>query len=182
LAGVLMAPVFLVYSQQLEKADCVIMLVGGEPGARIKGAKQLAEQSQVSSLLIPAYNQVAFVEGDGLSEVGHFDIASVVARPVKFLGRSYRVFENTHLELLKGKKIMDKLGYRSAIIVSSPYHMRRLQLIAWKVFGDEYEIGFQPTPFEKFDTLSCFQSWEMFENVGSEYLKISWFLVYSWFV
>ena len=47
--------------------------------------------------------------------------------------------------MIKGKKIMDKLGYRSTIIVSSPYHMRRLQLIAGKVFGDDYQIGFQAT-------------------------------------
>ncbi|MCD6532570.1 MAG: YdcF family protein, partial [Deltaproteobacteria bacterium] len=91
-------------------------------------------------------------------------------------------FENTHLEMIMGKKIMDKLGYRSAIIVSSPYHMRRLQLIAGKVFGNDYQVGFTATPFEKFGTLGCFRSWKAFENVGSEYLKIGWFLVYCWFV
>ena len=84
--------------------------------------------------------------------------------------------------MIKGKKIMDKLGYRSTIIVSSPYHMRRLQLIAGKVFGDDYQIGFQATPFEKYDTLGCFRSWKAFENVRNEYLKIGWFLVYCWFV
>ena len=114
--------------------------------------------------------------------MGYVKMAPVVDTPVTFMGRRYRVFENTHLEMIKGKKIMDKLGYRSAIIVSSPYHMRRLQLIAGKVFGDDYRIGFQATPFEEYDTLGCFRSWKAFQNVRNEYLKIGWFLVYSWFV
>ena len=182
LAGVVMAPAFLVYSQQIEKVDCVIMMVGGEPGARVRGAEQLVEQGRSDVLLIPAYNKIAFAEGNSLGEMGYVKMVPVVDNPVTFLGRRYRVFENTHLEMIKGKKIMDKLGYRSAIIVSSPYHMRRLQLIAGKVFGDDYRIGFQATPFEKYDTLGCFKSWKAFVNVGSEYLKIGWFLIYCWFV
>ena len=183
LAGVLMAPAFLVYSQQLEKVDCVIVMVGGEPGVRVRGAEQLVEQGRTEALLIPAYYKVAFAEDSGLGEWGNVHIAAVVDKPVTFLGRKFRVFENTHLEMIMGKKIMDKLGYCSAIIVSSPYHMRRLQLIAGKVFGDgDYRIGFEATPFEKYDTLGCFRSWGGFEIVMSEYLKIGWFLVYSWFV
>ena len=181
-AGGICAPGFLAFSCSVEKVDCVVVMVGGEPGARARGAEQLVEQGRSEVLLIPAYNQVAFAEKTGLSEMGYVKMAPVADKPVRFMGRSYRVFENTHLEMLKGKKIMDNLGYRSAIIVSSPYHMRRLQLIAGKVFGDDYRIGFEATPFEKYDTLGCFRSWEAFGNVASEYLKIGWFLVYSWFV
>ena len=82
--------------------------------------------------------------------------------------------------MLLGKRMMDKLGYRSAIIVSSPYHMRRLKLIAGKVFGDgDYRIGFEPTPFEKQGTLDLPRSWKEVGNVVSEYVKIGWFLVYN---
>jgi len=179
--GIVCAPAFLAYSYSIDKVDCVVMMVG-DGGDRFKGAEQLVEEGYSEVLLIPAYNKVAFVEEAGLGEMDYVKMAPVVGKPVSFMGRRYRVFENTHLEMLKGKKIMDKLGYRSAIIVSSPYHMRRLQLIAGKVFGDDYRIGFQATPFEKYDTLGCFRSWEAFENVRSEYLKIGWFLVYSWFV
>ena len=182
LAGVLMAPAFLVCSQQFKKVDCVMMMVGGEPSVRMHGAEQLVERGRSKVLLIPAYNQVAFAEETGLGEMGYVKMDPVADKPVRFMGRCYRVFENTHLEMIKGKKIMDKLGYRSAIIVSSPYHMRRLQLIAGKVFGDDYRIGFEATPFEKYDTWGCFRSREAFGNVASEYFKIGWFWVYSWFV
>ena len=183
LAGVLMAPAFLVFSQQLEKVDCAIVMVGGEPGARVRGAEQLVKQGRVGALLIPAYHKVAFVEDSGLGKRENIHINPVLNKTLTLFGRKFRVFENTHLEMIMGKMIMDKLGYRSAIIVSSPYHMRRLKLIAGKVFGDgDYRIGFEATPFEKYDTWGCFRSWGAFENVVNEYLKIGWFLVYSWFV
>ena len=180
--GIVYAPVFLAYSHSFDKVDCIIVMVGGGSGYRFKGAEQLVVQGRSEVLLIPAYNKMIFAEGSRLSERENIHVATVVDKPVTFMGRKFRIFENTHLEMIKGKKIMDKSGYRSAIIVSSPYHMRRLQLIAGKVFGDDYQIGFHATPFEKYDTLGCFRSWETFENVWNEYLKIGWFLVYCWFV
>lgn len=180
--GIVYAPSFLVYSYPCGKADCVIVMVGPEVEHRVRGAELLVEQGRSEVLLIPAYNKVVFAGDSGLGERGNIKVAPEVGKPVTFMGRKFRVFENTHLELIKGKKIMDKLGYYSVIIVSSPYHMRRLHLIAGKVFGQEYQIGFAATPFERYDTLSCFSSWEGFANVWNEYLKIGWFLVYSWFV
>lgn len=64
------------------------------------------------------------------------------------------------------------------MIVSSPYHMRRLKLIADKVFGDgDYRVGFEATPFEEYGVLNCLRSWAGFWNVAGEYVKIGWFLV-----
>ncbi len=49
--------------------------------------------------------------------------------------------ENTHKELLFAKCAMDQLQFRSAILVSSPCHMRRIRLIADRVFDqDKYRI------------------------------------------
>ena len=103
---------FLAYSYSIEKVDCVIVMVGDGSGGRFKGAEQLLEQGRSEVLLIPAYNKVAFAEETGLGEMGYVKMAPVCDKPVKFMGWRYRVFENTHLDMLKGKKIMDKLGYR----------------------------------------------------------------------
>jgi len=70
-----------------------------------------------------------------------------------------------------------------AVIVSSPRHMRRLQVIAGQVFADGgYNIGLWPTSFESYSSFSCLQLARCRKHVASEYLKITWFLVYSWFV
>ena len=72
---------------------------------------------------------------------------------------------------------------KSAVVVSSPYHMRRLQLIADRVFDEGgYEIGLKSTSLKLYDSLACLQSEGCRKHVAAEYLKIAWFLVYSWFV
>ena len=187
IAGVIMAPAFLVHSRPVEKVDCAIMLVGGENDVRFKGAEQLVAEVKASALLVPAHHRVLYndkKESRSFSETQRIAAQAVPlgGRRLRLFGKSWRIFENTHLELLTGRRMMEKLGYRSAVIVSSPYHMRRLQLIAHKVFGDDFRIGFAATPFEAYDVIGCYSSWNNFRNVASEYAKIGWFLVYSWFV
>jgi len=93
------------------------------------------------------------------------------------------LYENTHLELLLAREMMVKLGLKSAVIVSSPYHMRRLQLISGKVFVDGgYDIGLKTTSLKSYNPLHCLQSGRCRKHVAGEYLKLAWFLVYSWFV
>jgi hypothetical protein len=108
------------------------------------------------------------------------------ARPqvsVRLFGRRLDLYENTHLELLLAREMMVKLGLKSAVIVSSPRHMRRIQLIAGKVFADGgYDIGLKSTSLKSYSSLTCLQSGRCRKHVAGEYLKITWFLVYSWFV
>ncbi|MBN2810089.1 MAG: YdcF family protein [Deltaproteobacteria bacterium] len=187
-AGVLMAPAFLLYSSPVETVDCVIMLVGGEPGAREQGAASLVEQGRAGALLVPGRQKAVLkpmLEGGRTARPGNAEIlpeTMVAGLRWRLFGRSWRLFENTHLELLTGRKMMEKLGYHSAVLVSSPYHMRRLQLIAARVFSDDYHISFAATPFETYDLIGCYSSWRNFAKVAGEYLKIGWFLIYSWFV
>ena len=83
-----------------------------------------------------------------------------------------------------GRRMMDKLGYHSVIIVSSAYHMLRLRLIAGRVFaGGNYEVGFEPARSDVGGrTSDVGKKWEKLEMALAEYVKIGWFLVYSWFV
>ncbi len=91
-------------------------------------------------------------------------------------------YEDTHLEIIDAQKVMSGYGLRSAILVSSPYHMRRIKLIVMKVFdinrGDFY---FVPTQYEKAPA----NFWELsladWKKVRKEYGKILWFFLYvSW--
>src|SRR5208283_6058683 len=92
-------------------------------------------------------------------------------------------YERTHVEELYAKKIMDSLGLKSAIMVSSPYHMRRIRLIASRTFGEQSRsFSYVPTPFE-YDPSSV---WDMGRGkwmfVINEYIKICWFHLYSLFI
>ena len=185
LAGVFRAPVFLVCERPLKKADCVIAMLGGDFAARKREALSLIKKGVADKLMIPAWRQVICYD-DGSREPTVEKTVAVVARPqvsIKLFGRRLDFYENTHLELLLAREMMVKLGMKSAVVVSSPYHLRRLQLIAGKVFADDgYDIGLKSTSLESYSSLACLQSDSCRKYVAAEYLKIAWFLVYSWFV
>lgn len=89
-------------------------------------------------------------------------------------------YENTHVEMLLAKKVMDASGFRKAIFVSSPYHMKRMKIIAGKIFGPAYHITMVPSRFEKWDG-GLPDSWGDLKYLLLEYPKIIWFLCYDSF-
>jgi len=183
--GVLRAPTFPACERPLKKADCVIAMLGGDFGERKREALSLIENGVAGTMLIPAWRQVICCD-NGSRKPTEKKMMAVAGRPqvsINLFGRRLDLYENTHLELLLAQEMMVKLGLKSAVIVSSPYHMRRLQLIAGKVFADDgYEIGLKSTSLAAYGSLACLQSGRSRKHVAGEYLKIIWFLVYSWFV
>ena len=112
--------------------------------------------------------------------------------------------EDTHDEALIARDMMERLGISSAILVSSPYHMRRIRIIAAQVFhqkassapdakasscppfAKEGKGGFEfisvPTRYETpNDGFWLFNNYDR-KFVLTEYMKIGWFLLYSPFV
>ena len=88
-------------------------------------------------------------------------------------------YEDTHLEIMEAKKMMSVYGLKSAIFVSSPYHMRRIKLIVERVFNPEHgDFYFIPTPYERAPA----NFWELssldWRKVRREYSKILWFYIY----
>ena len=88
--------------------------------------------------------------------------------------------ENTHLELLHAREMMDKASFKSAIFVSSPYHMRRIKIILNKVLDKPYyTLLFVPTSFERVNE----KFWLFYEYdrnwIIKEYAKIAWFFIYT---
>jgi hypothetical protein len=185
LAGVFRAPAFLVCERPLEKADCVIAMLGGDFVERKREALSLIEEGVADTLLIPAWRKMIRY-GGGNRKLTEKKTVAVAGRPQKSIslfGQRIDVYENTHLELLLAREMMVKLGLKSVVVVSSPYHMCRIQLIAGKVFAEGgYDIGLKSTSLKSYDSLTCMQSGRCRKHVAGEYLKIAWFLVYSWFV
>ena len=92
----------------------------------------------------------------------------------------FDLFENTHLEIIYARQMMEAQGFRSAIFVSSPCHMRRIKIIADRAFeGGSYELSYVPTTFEE----TCGPFWwtdkYCIKWVLGEYIKILWFLIYE---
>lgn len=169
---VVYAPNYLLYADPPRKADAVVLFLGNEYRERRAEAVRLIEEGYAAYLVIPAYGRL--VEATRHPEASRKVVPS---RPSHYPA----VYEDTHVEVLEAKRLMDGKGLTSAIFVSSPYHMRRIRLIANRVFpGAAYRTTFVPTRFERPGDGLWFLHESEIRKVTSEYGKILWFFLYRW--
>ncbi|HUN55812.1 MAG TPA: hypothetical protein VMU29_11710 [Smithella sp.] len=196
LAGLRMSSRYLVYSDMpVRKSDIIVLFIGPDEKARQNEARQLIREGFSDFLFVSSYLRLYRAGGNG-------NILSAVPLPMtrtdgielrpkfeyennglyfKRVRREFDIpffYENTHVEILLTKKVMDAYGFKKAIFVSMPYHMRRIKIITEKVFGTEYDIKMAPSQFEKqnnvFSLLRCNLSYSFME-----YPKIIWFISYE---
>ena len=167
---------FLTFTDPVQPADAAVLLIGQDLRARRLAAYELLCTGQTHTLVIPAYARVFACCG------GRIGPSSSVPRRSLSLRQSIHVagfangVENTHLELLLARRTVESLGLRSIIFVSSPYHMRRIKIIADRVF-DGFDTRFVPTPHEHTRGRMWWTSPHEIRWVLSEYAKIAWFLI-----
>ena len=175
---VLYSPRFLLYSSEYKKANAIILILGPDFKARQKEAYRLINEGMSDYLIIPAYHKAYRVYDTDTKKYLSPNLYPFkssqknIAAPLSF-------YEDTHLEIIEAKKIMSGYGLKTAIFVSSPYHMRRIKLIAMNVFdtnkGDFY---FMPTRYEKAPANYWELSFADWKKVRNEYGKILWFFLY----
>lgn len=179
LISALLSPRFLIYSSGYKKADAIILLLGPDFTARQKEAYRVIDEGMTDYLIIPAQNKLHRIYNEGASKYLSTNLLT------KNMNRKDNsnfpiYYEDTHTELIEAEKIMSKYELRSAIFISSPYHMRRIKLIAVKIFKNKSgEYYFVPTSFEK----APMNFWELsaadWKKVGREYGKMLWFALYA---
>lgn len=177
----LFAPGFIFIGDVPRKADAVVLFVGPGNEARLFEARQLLKEGYARYLLIPSSGEIFSADKVGEIEKirivqpkgDHFLRMRIAAKYRKYL-------ENTHIEALEARQMMDDMGLRSAMLVSSGYHMRRIRLIAGRVFGaSSYSFSCNPAQWQQEFTASDWLDKERRRIIASEYVKIGWFLVYS---
>ncbi|HBO69113.1 MAG TPA: hypothetical protein DD658_02800 [Deltaproteobacteria bacterium] len=175
-----LAPGVLTCAQPPRKSDAVVLFSGPEQEARLGEAKELIREGYAKLLVIPAYGEAYRLAGNSLERVTPGNLLrdrTIQIRKVAFYSKHY---ENTHVEALEAKRMMDELGLRSAILVSSPYHTRRLGLIARKVFGrGPCEVIVGPSRYQgSFRGRNWFSPSDR-KVILREYVKMAWFLIYA---
>lgn len=174
--GLFYSPAFLAYSTNYEKADAVVLLLGPDFSARQKHAYDLARRGMADCVIIPAYNRAYFFGRDSLNHESLKMVRNNIYEKNDPSMPGY--YEDTHLELIAAKKTMELYGQKSAIFVSSPYHMRRIQVIVAKEFDSQSRYYFSPTPYDP----APLSVWELkasdWRKMWREYIKILWFMIY----
>jgi uncharacterized SAM-binding protein YcdF (DUF218 family) len=184
IAPIAYAPYYLARTDKPVKSDVIVLLIGSKFTPRKEEVFRLIEDGYARQLIIPAYGKV--------SDAGLFSNQSAQTNPkpdpslirgrVVRLSNYPKYFEDTHIEILEAKKMMDKAGFKSAIFVSSPYHMKRISIMANKVFGKkDYKLIFVPSRYEQHSGPLWFLNKRDLKFVTTEYSKIIWFTLYRFF-
>jgi hypothetical protein len=175
------APHYLARADKPVKSDVIVLLLGSKFTLRKEKTFKLIEDGYARHLIIPAYGKVSDA-GLFSSQATQGNLKpdpSLVRGRVVNLSNYPKYFEDTHIEILEAKKMMDKAGFKSAIFVSSPYHMRRISIIANKVFGKNgYRLIYVPSRYEQNTGALWFLNKRDLKFVSSEYSKIIWFMLY----
>ncbi|MFO7570024.1 MAG: ElyC/SanA/YdcF family protein [Smithellaceae bacterium] len=176
MAGLFYSPRFLIHSTHIKKVDAIILLLGPDFSARQKEAYQLIHNGMADYLIIPAYDKSYRIEKGSPRHLPHLALKE---KSLVKNGKMPSYFEDTHLEVIDARTTMDMQGLSSAIFVSSPYHMRRIQLMVSKEFDRGGQYYFVPTRYEKAPEDVWKLSGADVRKVWREYIKIIWFLIYS---
>jgi hypothetical protein len=178
------APYYLVRTDKRVKSDVIVLLVGPKFAPRKEEVFKLIEDGYARHVIIPAYGKVsdAGLFSNPATQVNPKPDPSLIKGRIVRLSNYPKYFEDTHIEIVEAKKMMDKAGFKSAIFVSSPYHMRRISIIANKVFGKkDYQLVFVPSRYEQRSGALWFLNKRDLKLVSTEYSKIAWFMLYRFF-
>jgi uncharacterized SAM-binding protein YcdF (DUF218 family) len=165
----------------------VVLFAGGEKGSREKEADQLLREGLADYLVIPSTGQIKKRGPDGRLERLDLKNPMAVSNQSNQLNQPNPknwFIENTHVEAYEAKRLMDNLGLHSALLVSSPYHMRRVKYLTKSVFLDTgnvrtFKLYFVPTRSETPQLKPWFPNIHDLTFILMEYPKIFWFFIYS---
>jgi len=198
LAGLSISSRYFVYSNMpAKRSDIIVLFIGSDEEARKKEAKQLIGEGFSDFLFISSYlrlyragengntlSSIPFptvkTNGDLLQPKSEYENNGLYFKRVRQAFDFPCFYENTHVEILLTKKVMDAYGFKRAIFVSSPYHMRRIKIITEKVFGSGYDIKMTPSRFERKITTGLPSLYDE-QNTFTEIAKIIWFFCYEAF-
>ena len=171
------APHFLAYADKPVKSDAIILFLGPNPAAREKEANRLINEGYSRFLIVPGLRQVISI--GAISP----QLAEVIKNTSSSSAGGYpSYYEKTHLEVLYANKMMNALKLTSAIMVSSPYHMKRIKMICEKAFGEQARyISYVPTSYEPGMTDLGHIDRADIHPMILEFAKIFWFNLYSFF-
>ncbi|MBI5958984.1 MAG: YdcF family protein [Chloroflexi bacterium] len=167
---------FLVVSDPLQPVDAIVILGGGGRERSQQGAKLFAEDYARWYVVTNAP-----LEMPGIRE----EYSELMKREAIWEGvpedRILAVpglVKSTVAEAAAVRQLAEEQGFRSLIIVSDPYHMRRARLI----FRDEFKdtgirIIVRPAEQSRYDPDRWWKTSEGLNTTGNEYAKLLVFLL-----
>src|SRR5262245_13294193 len=165
--------------EQPLQADCIVVFAGGvgESGKagggyqeRVKQASELYRRGYAQHLVFSSGFVFAFPEAEIMRT-----LAVETGVPASAIELETRA-SNTHENVEFSQRILNAHGWKRALVVSSPYHMRRA-LMTWRKAAPEIEAIATPAPISQFYAHDRGASLEQMRGIAQEYAAI---VMYWW--
>ena len=181
---------YLLVKDNLEKADCVVPMFG-DIALRFKKASELYHDGYSKKIIVSV-----IPEEEKLSEEYNFRFRVAGAKDMsgrEFAAAAFKYLgvapEDVHVasieatstydEAAAAKHVLSKKGYKSLMLVTSTYHMRRALIIFKAVFRDSgIRIYNSTAPNELFDPYHWWRREKEVKMVSQEYLSIVYNFIY----
>jgi len=163
---------FLVVADEPQPAE-VLLVLSGDRGERMEYAFSLYEAGLADLFILsggPLYADLS--EADLLRR--HAGILGVPDEKIILESRAANTYQNA----LYTRELMELYGLESALVVSSPYHMRRVRVLFDEVYaGSGIELFFVPVANSWFDPECWWETSQGRRLVFSEYAKLAFLLL-----
>ena len=181
---VLLEPIarFLIVPDTQKPSESIVVLGGGLGVLRVIHAVKLYEKGLAPMIILTGQE----MEFDG-RKIRFKDIKLTEPRFAGMLAKLYGISEdilfleersqNTYEDAKYAKEDLLRMGIHSAIIVSDPFHMRRVSMIFKKVFKDTpVSLSFSPADDGEFLLGGLWSPGEI-RYILSEYVKIAYYII-----
>ncbi|WP_276353935.1 YdcF family protein [Cohnella caldifontis] len=133
---------FLVVNETPRKSDAIILLSGG--AGRLEKGVELLNEGYAGRMIVTK------TDGRGPGEIRMRAILRAGV-PADSVIPDYDA-TSTYTNAVNSRRIMERNGFASALVVSSTYHMRRVQYIFDKVYrGSGIRLTYVAAPSPNFD-------------------------------
>ncbi|KAF0135311.1 MAG: hypothetical protein FD145_137 [Candidatus Saganbacteria bacterium] len=167
---------YLVVQDKLEKSDVILVLAGDPNGERVSQAVKLYKDKWAPKILM-----------SGGPAVWHLTYAENMKEQAKSYGIPDKDIyledksESTYEDIKFSLDILRKLEAKKIIIISSPYHMRRMSLTARKMYLKHgIKTIVYPVQKSKWNKEKWWLSHEDTQPVIYEYMALVQYLLKGW--
>jgi uncharacterized SAM-binding protein YcdF (DUF218 family) len=172
---------WLVAVDPLATSDAIFVLNGKSPHRELEAAALYRAGWAPRVVVTPPRSDLA---EDARREFGLETEQENVARTLRRAGlpetaivRLNRIVENTEQELQADFDYAKAQGFRRVILVSSPYHTRRIRVIWRSRFEREVAATIRATRYERVDAARWWRSRRSLEDVAHEVAGIASFML-----
>lgn len=162
---------FSISNETLQKADIIIVLSGDDEGQRLRHAFSLYQGGYARKILLSGATNLWEETGIDLMEKYLIQLG-VPQKDILSEKRSESTVENASFS----RHLLEERGLKSAIVVTSPTHTRRVSIIFNKIFSPKIKVMVSSDP-NSFRAEGWWHNSRDRRTVIREYFQIGWYLL-----